>query len=109
MPEKDDQNREMTPRAFSLVKGGKELEKTLSASAVTKELKESVIPKLEAERAKLRTERLSLGLKESALPYPYGKNEYLPRSTAKEALQKAADLVGGDYYVQSKKEVADHE
>lgn len=96
------------PRALTLIQGGKEAPSealnTKSASEIARELKDGVIPRLEAEKERLWKERVSLGLEEPRLPYPYGRPSYPERSDIKDAYQKAVQIVGGEAFVLAKKQ-----
>ena len=105
----DEQNaNDHKPRALTLIQGGKEAASealsTKSASEIATELKDRIIPLLEQEKERIWNERLSLGLQESRLPYPYGSPSYPQRSDLKEAYEKAVQIVGGEAFVQAKKQ-----
>lgn len=78
---------------------------TKSAAALLSDLKENAIPKLELERERLWNERESLGLKKDLASYPVQTYLYPQRLEPKEALQMAIDKVGGDSFVQAKRNV----
>ena len=78
---------------------------TIPASSIVAELKEKVLPTLEVERERIWQERVSLGLQPKNPLYPNEGPKYSQLSNEKRALERAVELVGGDYFVQAKRQV----
>lgn len=93
----DELNGESRIRDLSVLEGNK---KNLSVRAndIHKELSESVIPTLTKERDRLWREKVALGAQDSTM-----KRDNPPPRKAKEALLRAVEIVGGEFFVSSKR------